>query len=155
MAYNTVFYVQSTKDTVPASASVSGTIATVGEKVIGTNTKFTSEFQIYDCLYVAAKSQYRIVVNIVSDTEMTLNEGFTTDVTAGGTPKIVKRFQTTKIAVENVGAGTATIDGQNLTASKSVVFEKQPYGSSRAISDFLNPILVDATSSNCNITIVK
>ena len=155
MAYNTTFYVQTTKDTVPASASVTGTIETVGTKVIGTGTLFTSQFQIFDCVYVAAKSEYRIVQNIVSDTEMTLDSAFTTDVAAGGTPKLVKRFQCTKITVDNIGAGLATIDGQTLGAGKSVVFEKQPYGSSRAISDLLNPILVDATASNCNITIVR
>lgn len=155
MAYNTNFYVQTTKDTVPASASVTGTIETVGTKVIGTGTLFTTEFQIYDCLYVAAKSEYRIVMNIVSDTEMTLDAAFTSDVAGGGTPKLINRFKATKIEVENVGLGTATIDGQNLASGTKACFEKQPYGASRAITDFISPIVLDASSSDCQVTIVR
>jgi len=156
MAYNSIYYVQTTKQTVPASASVTGTIETIAKKVIGTGTLFTTQFQPFDWLYVAAKSEFRQVVNIVSDTEMTLDAAFTTDVAATGTPLIVKRFQATKIEVLNVGAGTATIDGQNvITTQKAVTFEKQPWGSSRSLTDFVDPILVDATASNCAITIQK
>lgn len=232
MAYNTVFYVQSTKDTVPASATVTGKISTIGTKVIGDGTLFTTQFQIFDFVYVAGQSEVRKVVNIVSDTEMTIDIPFTSDVpsglvstisitnpgtgysdssgvaTTGGTGtgltvditqtagvidtvvinnpgsgytigdvvtittgnadatievttvvmtayKLVKRFQSTKITIDNIGGGSALVDGATLGNGKGVIFEKQPYGSSRAITDFLDPVVLDADASDCNVTLVR
>ena len=232
MSYNSVFYTLSSKDSVPSSKAVSGTISSFGKKVIGDGTLFKSEFQLFDYIYIAELSELRMVVNIISDTELSIDEPFSSDLpsglvggtiidnpgtgyttssnvpTTGGSGtgftvdifetggvidsiiinnkgegyevgdivtitggdgnatieisivvmsdyKQVKRFQATKISVENIGVGVATIDGQDLAAGTSASFEKQPAGSSRAMTDFVSPIIVNGTPSNCNITIIK
>lgn len=154
--YGTVYYTQATKDTVPASAAVTGTIETVGRKVIGTNTLFTTEYQVNDWLYVAAQSAVRKVVSINSNTEMTLDVAFGSDVAAGGTPKRVP-YQTCRfMKIHNSGGGTATIDGQNLITTTIAEFSKVgAFGSSTALKDFIDPIVLDGTSSTCQVTIVK
>ena len=155
MAYGSIYYLQDDKDTVPRSASVTGTIETVKKKVIGSGTKFTSEFQAGDYLYVAAKSEVKRITNIASDTEMTLESAFSSDVAAGGTPKLVKRMTARYVEINNIGGGIAVLDGQNMANNTKVVFEKTPWGSSTAFSDLVDPVILDAAPSDCQITIVK
>lgn len=154
--YGSVYYNQDSKDTVPASIAVTGTIETVGTKVIGTTTKFKTEYQIGDFVYVAAKSDVRRVVNIISDTQMTLETAFGSDVAAGGTPKKVARQTCRVMKIWNGGGASATLDGQTLLNGTGVEFSKVgAFGSSTANTDFVDPVVLDAAASDCQINLVK
>jgi len=239
MANSTVYYVEDGTDSVPSSVAATGVVYTYGRKVIGVGTKFTTEFQIYDYLYVVngdiallKNGDIGQVINIVSDTEMTLKDPMVLDIysgyvtainltdggtgysddtdvpTTGGTgtgltvdftqtlgvidnisinqvgsgytagdvitvttgnddatfeittigntsARLTKRFQATSIEIVNKGGGNAIINGETLPNNSSVKFEKQPWGSSRSITDFIEPLALDAVGSDCQITIVK
>lgn len=231
MAYNSIYYQQSDINTVPPSSVVSGYIYTEGTTVIGSGTQFTTEFQVFDYIFSPYLAEIRQVVNIVSDTQLTIKEAFSSDLpkglvdtmiisspgslyttgnktTTGGSGtgltvaivgtlglitsavvnnpgsnyevgdivtviqgvddgeleitaivnseyKKVKRFQATKIEIHNISGTPVDLDSQILAAGKKVKFEKQPYSSSRAATDFLDPLYLDASGSTCQVTIVK
>lgn len=77
-----------------------GTIATSGGSVTGTGTNFTTVFTVGD--QITAAGQVREITNIVSDTSLTVDSAFTSNLSAG-----TKYFRTGAIFnAGNVGIGT-------------------------------------------------
>lgn len=155
MANNNLTYVQTTKDTVPAKTALAAqTIETVGTKVIGTDTAF-SQLNEGDYILDLANDEMRIIDTVVSSTEAYLKSAFTSNLAAGTALEMIfKKDFVKEINIENVDAGTATVDGQNLAAGKKISFSKiaNRLSSKRG---FIDPVILDATSSDCLVTTLK
>ncbi len=144
----------STLRTVPANSTKTGTIETDGKNVIGTGTAFTTEVKVGDWLCSLSASEIRKIVNIEDDTNMYLEEGFTADLAALSTIVTCPISPYKEISYLNVGSGTGKIDGLNVAQGEYGCWGK----TSLAIDsrkDFVDPIIVDGTSSNIKILTLK
>ena len=72
------------KDTFPASSALTGVVVSVnqGDHIVGTDTLFTSELQEGDYMYVPDNDEKYKIRNIISDTELSLEEPVVTAITA-------------------------------------------------------------------------
>lgn len=108
------------KDTFPVSTTLTGTVSSVNDKtrIVGSGTAFLTEISRGEWLYVAAETEVRQVREVLSNTELILEEKFTNTLT-GATAKRVPRQTYRSISWLIDDDGTAKIDGQTFPAGKS------------------------------------
>lgn len=149
---NSQFYALTIHDTVPASALKTGTIRTIGINVIGTGTLFLSEVKPFDWIVDITNDEIRKVVTRRDDTYLAIDSPFTSDIAAGHDVRVV-RSRAKEISVSNEGAANGEVDNQVFLRGASLTFSKSsktPNG-----SDFIDPILVDATGTTIMVSILK
>lgn len=142
-------------DTIPRSIAPTGTtISTVNGldlKVVGVGTSFLTEFQIGDWLFIPSELECRKIINIVSDTELTLEKQFSTrPLTAVAYRKTPKsNFSMISYAFDASGG---SVDGVTAQAGQSNTFEQGTKGGVRA--QRVDPIVIEATGS-CTVTVYQ
>ncbi len=114
-----------TKGTIPIARPMTGTILTTGVNVRGTGTFFEREFKPGDFVYNNDKA-VRKVMTIESDTVMTLEAAFTTDISVAVTalkcePQIFKVVQ-----VENSSTNAAELQEAPFAAGSRVILWGAP-----------------------------
>lgn len=131
------------KGTVPIARSMPGTILTTGVSVRGTGTTFESaaSFKIGDFLYNNDKS-VRKIVSIESDTLMTLEAPFPTDIAVAIAPLKCEPQTFKIIQIENTGAGSAEVQEAPFAANSRIVC----YGA---------PIAYDAAAGTLAFTVSR
>lgn len=138
------------KETIPASESATGTISHVnGTKIVtGSGTKFKSELQSGQYIFISSIPAIRKIKDIDTDTRLILEDSsFGTDL-SGVSFKKVRSGIYSMVRIENNHATVATIvDGNNLPAGKILPYEN-PTGS-------LGPILYDATGSSILVSAIE
>lgn len=75
-----------TKGSIPVATSKTGTILSTGRNVRGTGTQFINEIRSGDFIY--AKDVVRRVVSVDSNTALTLDDAFPTDIAVPVTPLV-------------------------------------------------------------------
>lgn len=149
---NSLFYAMAAKDTVPASTTKTGTIATLGINVTGAGTAFRSELKLGDWIVDLAQDEVRKVMNIRSDTFLTIDSAFTIDL-AALTALVVVRSRAKMISITNAGGADGDVDGVALVSGETVSFpksNKNPDG-----KDFIDPLIVDPTGTTIKVLIQK
>ncbi len=153
-AKNSKFYqITSTKTTVPALSLKTGTIATVGTQLIGSGTSFLSTIQKGDWIVdIVTNNEVRKVVAKFSDTVAQIDSPFSVDIVAGAAFNVV-RSRAKHVQISNSGGASATIDGTTMVQGETITYskaEKLPNG-----SDFIDPLIVDASSTTVDVSILK
>jgi hypothetical protein len=167
MAKNTTHDLYSNEqDSVPRSSAGTGTLTTSatdngGLHVVGVGTNFqrdyttgeenASELTIGDWIYIKTQNEFAQVVNIVSDTELTLDTAFTTPL-AGVSFDIVKNSKLVMLSYAVDAVDTATVDGVVVPANTAVTFTKSSRTKSSG-NPYIDPIDIDCTG-NANTVLV-
>lgn len=130
-----------TTGTIPIARSMTGTILTTGVNVRGTGTTFEKDFKIGDFLFNNVKAVRKIVA-IESDTVMTLEAAFTSDIAVAIAalkcePQIFKMIQ-----IENTGAGAAEV-------------QEAPFAPGSRIITYGAPIAYDASAGTLAFTVSR
>jgi hypothetical protein len=152
---NTKVSVLTGKQTVPASVTKTGLIVTSGTAVTGTGTKFLSEMMAGSWIYSASQGEVRKVVRVDSDLAAYIDKAFTTDLTSAA-PVIIPESDTHIVTMTLITtAGSPTIDGiaygGALTPIPVLTLTKEGRSTS-STRDFIDPVIVDATS--CSMTVI-
>jgi hypothetical protein len=156
MATNTNPYTQTTKETVPVSTAGTGTITTSGTvktQIQGSGTVFTTQLQLGGWIYIAAQSQVRRIVDIASDTSLTIDQAFTVDLAASAFRFILRTDNVRELAISVTG-GPALINGASIPVgitynpSKANLLLNNKFG-------FVDPVVLDATGSTCVVSTLK
>lgn len=158
-AKNTIFYNQTSKDTVPASTALTGTItsAAASRELVGTGTAFISQVTKGDWIVDLTHNEIRRILNIPTDnTSLELESGFT-NALSSATLYFIKKTIIKYIGIvpDNV---SVTIDGAAVPVANIFYnFDKGSRGAkdSHSPTDFVDPIIVDATSHNAGIIILE
>jgi len=149
---NSIYYSITSKVTVPATATKTGTITTKGKNVVGTGTKFNSEIKKGDWIAdLVTNNELRIVTDVRDNLFLTIDSAFSADI--GGATLTVVRSRAKQISLANAGGATATIDGTTMAVGESVTYpksNKNPDG-----KDFIDPLLVNATGTTVKVQIQK
>lgn len=139
------------KDTFPLSTILTGTISSVNnhERIVGSGTAFLTEISRGEWLYVAAETEVRQVREVLSDTELILEENFTATL-SGATAKRTPRQTYRSISWLVDDAGTAKIDGQTFPSGKSgtLALTRVNETGKRAA-----PIIIDSTTNGNKVFI--
>lgn len=112
-----------TKGTIPVAQPRQGTFISQGVKVRGTNTKFLSDIYAGDFIY--AKDVLRKVKYVESDTLLTLEQPFPTDVAAAIAP-LITRGSYLSTTVRNTHATTAAVVSEAPMIAGSVIIPEAP-----------------------------
>ncbi len=149
-----VIRITNAQESVPVSTSGTGTITSVNNaQILGVGTAFRSEINIRDWIYIKAQNAFRKVVTIVSDTELYLQEDFSTPL-AGSSFNITPLSHFSEISVKVVqGAANAEIDGDTYVANEIATFSKASRGTRAFGDNKVDPIDVDATGSDVRVTV--
>ena len=155
---NTIFYsIDNTAETVPASASGTGTLKTVGKGVVGTNTLFKTEMRAGSWLVDLSQNEIRKVVHVASNTEAELDYAFTSDIAAGTTPDIIAytdlNIKSISVAISSLLA-QGEIDGNTLNPGGALTWQKNSSEKTDSRS-FVEPIIADATGTVIDVTILR
>ena len=149
---NKVDLISNEIDTIPRSVAATGTITSANNRlIVGSSTLFTTELQEGDWIFISGQSEVQKVVNIVSNTELVLQDAFTTPLSASAF-KSVPKNQYTMISWLIDTAGTAEIDGNVFPASASATVENFTVRDGRA--SLVDPIVMD-TTTNSNVIYVQ
>lgn len=133
--------------TVPLSATGTGTVSTQGIAIIGSGTAFKTELRTGSYLFNGS-DEIRRVRYVETDTLAYLEDAFTADLSSDALLFVdSKKAQTKSIsALMPLGESGATVNGTDMIEGVPVTFEKTG-NSHYGRVDFVNPIIVDATSS--------
>ncbi len=144
---NTIYYVASTKQTVPLSSTKTGDITTLGAAVIGVGTLFTTELPIGSWVVDLAQDEIRQVVTVTSDTLAYMTNAFSSDLNSTPLEAIsAKDAKVVTISVAIAAAGAAgEIDGSALPAGVPITFSKDSRDRSAA-RDLVDPIIIDGAA---------
>jgi hypothetical protein len=149
---NSAYYAVTTKVTVPATSTKTGTITTAGKNVVGVGTKFTTEIKKGDWIAdLVTNNELRVVTDVRDDLFLTIDSAFTADI-AGATLTVV-RSRAKQVSLANAGGAAATIDGVTFAVGESVTYpksNKNPDG-----KDFIDPLLVNGTGTTIKVQIQK
>jgi len=148
---NTQFITTTSKITVPATATKTGTLKTTGTDVIGTGTKFVSEYRIGDYLPKLSTNELQKIVAIANDTNMYLEAAFAVDLPALTAATVVPASRIKILEYAVTGAGAGAIDGQTVKAGSKGKWEKPRQGTSQI--DFLDPVIIDGSGTTIELTI--
>lgn len=137
------------KDTFPRSSALTGTISAVNglnKKIVGSGTSFKTELTEGEWIFVAAEDEVRKIENIVSDTELTVRQGFTNGFT-GATGKKTPRsaYRSVSFLVDTL---TAVVDGVSFAVDRGNSNEIQT-APGVGVTE-LDPIIIDAAG---NVTV--
>lgn len=120
------------KGSIPTATGKSGTILSTGALVRGTDTKFLNEIRPGDFIY--AKDVVRRVISVESNTTLTLDDGFPTDIAVGVIP-LVCQSQLYK-----------AIYAKNTHGSADAILQEAPIAAGNTFLCGGSPISYDATS---------
>lgn len=151
---NTLYYIVTNKQSVPANADGTGTVSTVGVAVEGTSTLFTTEMPVGSWLVSESQDELRKVIRVDSDTRAYIDAAFTTPLSSA-TPSIIsaKSSKAVSIAVAiPAGLAAGEIDGVAFAAGSAVSFSKDSRDNSSA-RDLVDPIIVDGSGTTMQILI--
>lgn len=150
---NSVYYqIDNTKAVVPASSTKTGTIVSSDILVTGTNTLFLSEVKPGDWLAdIVTNNEVRRVQKVFDNTTLSIDSAFTAALV--GAAVVVVRSRAKQVSLGNAGGADGTLDGVVMEAGETVTYpksNKNPDG-----SDFIDPIIVDATGTRVKVSITK
>ena len=133
--------------TVPLSTAGTGTITTSGIGVVGSGTSFTTELSKGAWIFNDT-DEIRRVNYVESDTVAYLEDAFSSEFSADAFSYIKSnKSQCKSISVAvPLGEANATINGGDLVAGRPVTNEKTG-NSNNGSRDFVNPVIIDATST--------
>lgn len=133
------------KGTLPAAVQITGTITSVGTRVVGVATLFTTQLKQGDYIYnttAATLSEVRCVKHILDNTHLILDAAFSVDVSALNTYRV--RGQYKSVSVANTGGAAGLWAEGTISAGVSVSHEAKP-------GFVVEPIPYNATSTSFNI----
>ncbi len=155
---NDKFYtIADDKQSIPVSASGTGTISTTGKAVKGVGTLFMSELRMGSWLVDLTQNEVRKVIRTESNTLVFLDNAFTVNIAALTTPNIISN---TKLNIRQISVSidpalaNGEIDGTVLLAGAALEFGK-PSDNSRNSFAFIDPLIADATGTEIQVTILK
>jgi len=150
------YLISNAADTVPASASGTGTVSTAGTAVTGTGTAFLTELLPGSWLIDFASNEIRLVTAVSDDTTAYIQQAFTAPLAGVNLAYVDKNnLHAYGISVQVPSTeADITVDGETLYAGTSVSFTKDSRNRSTG-RDFVNPIVVDATGSVAQIIVEK
>ncbi len=141
--------------TVPFNSTKTGTFSAAAGSVwvVGTATLFTEELQVGGWLVDLTNDEIRKIAGIGNNTSLNLVSGFTNalslaDVVYVG-PSLARTIQ---IVVDNAAV---TIDGSTTVANIPFIWDKASKDNSHKSLDFIDPVIVNATSHNAWILILE
>jgi len=143
---NANLYQLTSKDTVPASTTGTGTIEVIGTEVIGTGTKFKTELKENDFIVDFTQDEIRRVVRISDDTNAYLDLPFTINISAGTTPKYVQQSRFTEVSWRNAGAAQAGVNGTLVQPGDAGSIRKTSKNQSDHAA-FVDPTILDGATS--------
>lgn len=151
---NSINYnITTTKTTVPAYLTKTGTIVTSGKNVVGTGTLFVSEVRPGDWIAdINNFDELRKVKSITDNTHLTIDSPFAGDILAANPLRTIKS-RAKLVSLSNTGGSDATVDGTPLIPGETVSFpksNKNPNG-----SDFIDPFIVVPASTTVHVLIQK
>ena len=142
---NSIYYIASTKQTVPLNSIQTGTIETVGKAIKGTGTLFTTEMPVGSWIVDLAQDEIRKIDTVESDTLAYMSNPFTLDLAALTALDVIpaKDAKCVTIAVSIPAGGAAgEIDGEIFPAGSGASFSKDSRDHSAA-RDLVDPIIID------------
>lgn len=154
---NDNFYqITNTKQSVPVSGTITGTIKTVGTAVVGVGTFFISKAELRRGFWIVdlTNNEVRKIDTVLSNTMAYLEEAFTNDFSPGTTAQVIPK-KSLNIKMISVGInplyGNGAIDGATFISGDTVTFGKDG-NSRRGVFDFVDPIIIDATGTVVDVT---
>lgn len=151
---NTIYYLVTTKQTVPANANGSGTVVTTGIAVQGTGTLFKTEMPVGSWLVDMTQYEIRRVIRVDSDTLAYLDVAFSSNVSSVA-PAIIPADKAKPVTISvsiPSGLGNGEVDHVVLTAGTGLTFSKDSRDHSAA-RDIVDPIIVNGTGTSMQILI--
>lgn len=147
-----IFTYTNTQDSVPKATVGTGTISSANNNlIIGVDTKFKTEANVGDYIYIKGQNDFRLIENIISDTELIISTAFGTAL-SGASYNITPAPRYRMVSWLVTGANKAIIDGENFAQNEGNTFEKQTK-SKTAAGDYILPIDIDATTNNTTVLI--
>jgi hypothetical protein len=133
------------QDSIPRSVAGTGTLTSVNnkEKIVGTGTLFLAQLSIGDFIYIKGQNDFRKVINIVSNTELTIETPFGVDLAGDAFDRVIRPWVRKVSWV--VGTGAVLIDGISFPTGASDTIEADAAKGKKASGDYVDPIDVDAT----------
>lgn len=143
-----------TKRSIPLNSAKTGTIATYGLSVVGTNTLFLTEMIAGSYIVDLTQWEVRRVERVDSDTSAVLSQAFTANISAGTTPSVIRKQiaspREISIAIDSTSANGVL---NNLAFSGSLTISKS--SSDRTSQwDNIMPIIVDGTGTTIKASIL-
>lgn len=156
---NTIYkYIDNAKTTIPESITGTGTIQTIGTRVIGTGTAFKSEIQKGSWIVDLTQDEIREVDSVESDTVAYIRQAFSSDLAALTALDKISSVDTMVVAISaqvpSSAATDAEIDGEVFPKGTSITFSKGDRDGNKS-KDFIDPIILDATGTTVQILIMK
>lgn len=133
------------------SALPTGTIGTEGIAVTGVGTKFLSEMPTGSVIVDLSAWEWRKVVRVDSDTLAYIEKAFSSDIAPSTTPQIIPSSIARAKMISISTAGAALIDNKAFTGALSLPKSNNEISGRR---DFVDPIIVDATSTSMQVSIL-
>jgi len=152
MKNQNIFTYDNVQDSIPKATAGTGTISNANNNlIIGVGTEFLTEAKIGDYIYIKAQNDFRLIENIVSDTELVISTAFGSAL-SGASYDITPTPIYTQVKIMAV-TGAPDIDGFALANGKELEFSKQEHGIG---ADYVLPIDVNCTSSRvATVTVVN
>ncbi len=139
---------------IPYNVAGTGTILTEGIAVVGVGTSFLSELQAGSVLVDLTQWEWRKVVNVENDLLAYIEKPFTIDIAALTTPEIIHKSKRSVVEI-SLEIKTANPAGllDNKAFSGGITLSKADREGSAA-RDFIDPIIVDATGTFINVSLI-
>jgi hypothetical protein len=145
--------VYTTKDTAPASTAFAPTVTTSG--VHYTLSVANADLQVGDWVADLAQNEVRQVVAVKSTTTGNLSSAFTTPLSAAIVVRIPKNeSKVYRISVAADKGGAITVEGAAVADGSSVTFDVPDLDAATG-SKFVTPIVVDGTTNNATVLVLK
>ena len=139
------------KRSVPFNSAATGTVTTHGIAIIGVGTAFLTEMPAGSYVVDLTNYEIRKVYRVDSDTLAFMEVALTNDIAGGSTLQIIHKYQTGVKSIYLETTGSAKIDNAAFTGTKTLT--KSGAGRS-SLRDLVAPIIVDATNTTMQVTIV-
>lgn len=156
---NTIYkYLDDVKTTIPESITGTGTIETIGTRVIGTGTAFRSEIRKGSWIVDLTQDEIREVDSVESDTVAYIKQAFSADLPALTLLDKISATETSVVAISaqvpSSAAADATMDGEILPKGTSITFSKDSRDGNKS-KDFIDPVIIDASGTTVQVLIMK
>lgn len=151
---NTLFYLVTGAQTVPAHIAGTGTIVTLGTAVQGTGTKFKAEMAVGSWLVSQSANEIRKIKSVESDTLAYMEQALSVDL-GSSTPAIIPADKAKPVTISvSVPSGLTdgVVDGAALKNGTGLTFSKDSRDHSAA-RDVVDPLIVDGSSTSIQVLI--
>ena len=150
------FYVQSTKDTIPAKSTIGVvTITTTGNTFV---TSAATALEVGDWIYVAAQNAVRRIQSFTNDTDKTqgtLSGAFGVDLAAGAIEYVKGTDLEGVYSISVVASGgDVSVNGEVLAADLSIN-PSIPEATKKAMDAVIKPIVLDASTNSATVLVQK